>query len=76
MTKYYIEFKNVRNDALSYDMQSKWFDTEEQAIEAFRNFFDYVSNTHVYLMSTEWDIEEDTFSDIKFEKELFLWDLN
>lgn len=75
MTKYYIEFKHIRSTDLLYDMQSKWFDTEEQAIEWFKGF-SYVSNTNVYLMSTEWDTEEDTFTDIKFEKELFLWDLN
>ena len=75
MTKYYFEFKHIRSTDLLYDMQSEWFDTEEQAIEWFKGF-SYISNMHVYLMSSEWDEEDDTFTDIKFEKELFLWDLN
>lgn len=75
MTKYYIEFKHIRSTDLLYDMQSKWFDTEEQAIEWVKGF-SYISNMYVYLMSSEWDEEDDTFTDIRFEKELYLWDLN
>ena len=75
MKKYYIEFKHIRSEDELYDMQSVWFDTEKQALEWYFGF-GYVSNTIVSLMSSEWDEYEDTYTDIKFERSLNLWDLN
>lgn len=70
MKKYYIEFSHKRSENDNYDMQSKWFDTEKQALEWFKGF-DYISDTYVYLMSSEWDEEEDIYINIEQERELF-----
>jgi hypothetical protein len=69
MKKYYIEFVFEGNDYINhYDLQSKWFDTEEQAIE-WTKTFDYVSeNVVMYLMSALWDEVEGFYGDIKQER--------
>ena len=74
MKKYYIEFKHVNSNDAMYDMQSRWFDTKEQAIEWFKQF-DYVSSTDVFLMSGDWNETEDFYIDINCERRLNLWDL-
>jgi hypothetical protein len=69
MKKYYIEFlfyNQTKNDC--YDLQSKWFDTEKEAIE-WTKTFDYVSeNIEMYLMSAIWENEE--YGDIEQERKV------
>jgi hypothetical protein len=71
MKKYYIEFlfyNQTKNGC--YDLQSKWFDTEKEAIE-WTKTFDYVSeNIEMYLMSAEWNEEEDFYEDIQQERKV------
>lgn len=69
MKKYYIEFVFEKNGALNhYDLQSKWFDTEQEAIE-WTETFDYVSeNVVMYLMSDFWDEVEGFYGDIQQER--------
>lgn len=69
MKKYYIEFVFERNDPFNhYDLQSKWFDTEEEAIK-WTESFDYVeTNISMYLMSAEWNEIEGFYGDIKQER--------
>lgn len=64
MKKYYIEI--FKEDSGDYIIQSDWFDSEEQAIEwcktiAYLDIYDY----EIWLMSSEWDEESDTYTDIE-----------
>lgn len=63
--KYYIEIssKEIECDP-PYLMQSKWFDTKKEAIDWYRNNFDYTSGLiDVKLMCAEFD-ENDEYDDI------------
>ena len=63
MFKYYIEFV-IAKTGNTMDMQSKWFDTEEQAIEWLSKSFDYISmQIEAFLMKAEWDEEEDCMAE-------------
>lgn len=69
MKKYYIEIVNVETD--EYIIQSKWFETEEEAINFMKENFDFI-DTGTYaidLMSAVFD-ENDIYRDIKFERRL------
>lgn len=69
MKKYYIEFLFYgQTENNCYDLQSKWFDTEKEAIE-WTKTFDYVSdNVEMYLMSAVWENEE--YGDIEQERKV------
>ena len=68
MKKYYIEMCWHPSNEENYVLQSKWFDTEEQAMQ-WATQIDWVSeNFDVYLMSSEWNIDEDRYEDIIQEK--------
>ena len=66
MKKYYIELAAKSGDII---LQSKWYDTEREAINWAENV-DFIELTSVVLclMSSEWDTEEDTYIDIIQEK--------
>ena len=67
--KYYIEIVHTRNMEESYSIQSKWFDTEKQAIKWLETSFDYVSSTCcMFLMSMPYNEEEGFYGDIKQER--------
>lgn len=66
--KYYLEFV-IHKTQNSYDMQSKWFDTEEEALKWLNDSFDYTSmQVEVWLMSAEWLSDLTTYGDIKQER--------
>lgn len=70
MKKYYIEIVNVETD--DYIIQTKWFETEEEAINFMKENFDFI-DTGTYaidLMSAVFDTEH-VYSDIKFERRLY-----
>mgnify|MGYP003315503932 CR=1 FL=1 len=70
MKKYYIEIVNVEMN--EYIIQSKWFETEEDAISFMKENFDFI-DTGTYaidLMSAEFD-EEGVYGDIKLERRLY-----
>ena len=57
--KYYIEIcmKNIIIDTdYSYIVQSKWFDTEAEAVAWYKNSFDYIDSKYcsVYLMIAQF----------------------
>ena len=69
-TKYYIEFKNTE-DGWHYSIQSKWFTTKQQAINWFKDSFDFIrfDTTIVWLMCAKFD-EDGVYDDIKYVEEL------
>ena len=64
MAKYYVEFKHTVDEE-SYCLQSKWFDTKEEAIN-FAHNFDYARYLDIRLMSSEFD-ENGDYGDIQYE---------
>ena len=69
MRKYYIEVV-WHNNKDSYILQSKWFDTEEQALKWAKGIDYIVEYIDVYLMSSEWNNETDTYIDIEQERKI------
>ena len=72
MTKqYYIEFKS-KNSPNPYDMQSKWFNSEKQAIKLLKSLFDFIDDyqINVYLMSATFDENGNIIGDIEQERKL------
>ena len=67
MKKFYIEIAYCNNSD-NYVMQSKWFDTEEQALEWLNTTIDYC-DLIICLMSAVFDNESEEY-EIKFEKYL------
>lgn len=70
MKKYYIEMYWHPSNGEDYVMQSKWFDTEEQAIQWATQIVWVSENFDVCLMSAEWDTDNDTYGDIVQERVL------
>ncbi len=70
MKKYYIEFWSKRNYASSgenYLLQTKWFDTKEEAIKWYKDNIAFISDDlNADLMVSTLDIEADTYEDIEF----------
>lgn len=67
MKRYYIEICWHPSDE-SYLMQSKWYDTEEGAMDWASQIHWSSENVDFYLMSAEWDTEADTYGDIIQER--------
>lgn len=66
-TRYYIEICDKLNNK-DYIIQSKWYDTREDAIN-FCKTIDYIDNDFdIYLMSGVWNIDEDYYEDITSEE--------
>ena len=70
MKKYYIEICEL-GERCGYILQSRFFDTEEQAIKWAKNitFLDY-SYYDINLMCAEWDTEDDTYEDIQYVRNI------
>lgn len=67
--KYYIEFCHI--DDIEQRIQSKWFDSEEDAMKFFNDAFDYIAwDYETRLMYSEWDEENDAPIDIMVFKQL------
>lgn len=65
MKKYYIE---IFDDSGDYIFQSAWFKSEQKAID-WANKITYLGGKYnAGLMSAEWDRENDTYTDIDFER--------
>ena len=70
MKKYYVEIVWDKEESM-YIIQSKWYETEEKAIEWAKEI-DYLDGHYtMYLMSSEFN-EDGEYGDIIQEKELFL----
>lgn len=68
MNKYYIE---ISNDCTSgYIIQSRWFDTEAEAIEWAKSLSFVEIGYSVWLMSSEWNVECDIPTNIIADKKL------
>ena len=69
MKKYYIEFV-WHGSCDGVVLQSVWFDSEKQAMD-WLDSVDYCNEViDTYLMSADWDIEEDTYGEIMQERRL------
>lgn len=66
MKKYYIELAANSGDII---FQSKWYETEQEALK-WAEDIDYIGwvSAVLCLMSSIWDTEEDTYTDIIQEK--------
>lgn len=62
MKKYYIELATNSGDII---LQSKWYNTREEAMDWAKSI-DYIGwiSAILCLMSSIWDVEEDTYIDI------------
>lgn len=71
-TKYYVEFENLE-DYYSFCLQSKWFDTKDQALNWYKTNFDFIRNRTMVarIMSAEFD-EYEVYGDIKYEEDITL----
>lgn len=67
MKKYYIELADS-DSSEPYILQSQWYDKKRDALK-FWEQIDFC-NCDAYLMSSEWDDEEDCYTDIEQEKRL------
>lgn len=69
--KYYVEIVHCE-DSSDFAIQSKWFDTYEQAREWFDKDVDFLGeNYNAYIMYAEWDAERDSYGDIEQLEQLF-----
>ena len=69
--KYYVEIVNCE-DSSDYSIQSKWFDTLEQARDWFNTNIDFLGeNYDAYVMYAEWDETSDSYGDIEQLEQLF-----
>ena len=68
MKKYYIEMCWYPSNGENYVMQSRWFDTEEQAVQWAHQINWLSDNLDAYLMSAEWNVAEDCYGDIIQER--------
>lgn len=66
MKQYYIELATNSGDII---LQSKWYKTEQEALK-WAEDIQYIGWTSAVLclMSSVWDVEEDTYTDIIQEK--------
>jgi hypothetical protein len=65
ITQYYVEFYQY-GASDSYIMQSRWFDTQEEAEQWYETSFDFINHGEIGadLMAAEWDDEEGCHQDI------------
>ena len=69
MNKYYVEIWDNGELDRPYILQSKWYDTEEEAME-FARSFQYLDKTlKVDIMTAEFD-EEEIYGDIRVHKQV------
>lgn len=67
--KYYIEIGDLESPC-EYIMQSKFFDTEEEAVE-WATAVTWLDNQYsISLMQADYDSENDIFNDIGFVRYL------
>ena len=71
--KYFVEITHCE-DASDFAIQSKWFDTYEQALDWFDNDIDFLGeNYNAYMMYAEWDETSDSYGDIEKLEQIFKW---
>lgn len=68
ITKYYIEFVDFNGN---FVLQSKWFDTENEALIWLLENFDFIDydNIECFIMYADFD-EEDDFGDIELSMKI------
>ena len=67
--KYYIEISH--EDDCTQRIQSKWFDTEQDALDFYEYMFDCIDWCYcVDLMFAEYDEDTDTYDDIELLRNL------
>ena len=70
MTKYYIEFEHTADEE-SYCLQSKWFDTKEDAIKWYRTSFDFVRTDDIFVSVMRAEFEDNCmYGDIEFDEDI------
>lgn len=69
--KYYVEITHCENIS-EFIIQSKWFDTYEQAKKWFDNDIDFLGeNYDVYIMYAKWDETSDSYGDIETLEQIY-----
>ena len=66
MKKFYIEVVDLISD--DYILQSKWYDTEKQAIEWAKGIAYMDRMLTINLLSADWNEEEEIYGDIYLER--------
>lgn len=67
MKKYYIEIVDTKVENELYAMQSKWFETEKEAVKWFESTFDYVDRRFIPFVMTAEFYDEDVYDIIASE---------
>lgn len=60
--KYYVEFENTESQN-AYSLQSKYFETEQDAINWYRNSFDYVDMDEIIVSVMKAKFDSDGLLD-------------
>lgn len=70
ITKYYLEF--VNRDYYDVMLQTKWFYSRNEAEDWLFDNFDHIdfNNLEINLMSAEFDVNEEDYSDVDFVCEI------
>lgn len=69
--KFYVEITHCE-DCSNYAIQSKWFDTIEQAREWFEKDIDFLGEDYnAYIMQAEYDETSDSYGDIAEFEQIF-----
>lgn len=69
--KYYVEIVHCE-DCTDFSIQSKWFDTYDQAKEWFDKDIDFLGeNYDAFVMYAEYDKTSDSYGDIEQLEQLF-----
>ena len=73
-TKYYVEFESTESQN-KYSIQSKYFDTEQEAIQWYKDSFDYVDTDEIIVGIMKAEMEEDDNGDNMLIDICYLYDI-
>lgn len=63
--KYYVEFESSESQ-YPYSLQSRYFDTEQEAIEWYKNGFDYVDMNEIFVSLMRATFSDDILNEITY----------
>ena len=73
-TKYYVEFESTESEN-KYSIQSKYFDTEQEAIQWYKDSFDFVDINEIIVSIMKAEMEEDENGDDMLIDIYYLYDI-
>lgn len=74
ITKYYVEFENTESQQ-RYNLQSKYFDSEQEAIVWYKNSFDFVDIDEIIVSLMKAEMEQDECGDYILKDIYYLYDI-